>query len=952
MGNNFSRSLAEAAVSGDLQRLDDLLLSSAANVLRKADPDGWTAIHYAAAAGDGAAVALLLSHEEARMATARRAKDGSTPLHLAASAGASSAVLELLKAGAEEDALDDRGRSPLAVAAVSPLPPPPPPSEEAGAESGSSGSGGSSSGAVISALVGAGADAKRALPVRIAQMQKKRAKAAFACFFLFTPRCPLCLSLSLSVSPVSFFLLVYNVNFQRQDGTTPLHLAAIRGNAPAVAALLAAPGVSCKTAASKSLRTPLHEAAASGSVECVRLLLKAGADPRAQGSDGKTPASVALDAGNGKLAVELAEGIRNSTGPGWWSAAAPSRSKEKTLYPALHGTLTPSPYASNAPAAVRYAAPQQKQQKTAAQLALEKEWGGADASSFAPEKKPHTAALAAAADAAFGEWADSALAPPPPPVASRVAAALAALSATATDAAAGAAAASRAAAASAASAAAAVTAVAAGAAVSARASLKAAAAARAEESVEGVPTAPMGAVKSVYEVDAQLRATFAEMKKEKKEVKEKEEAEDAASVAAPASASVSAVASPPPPQPLLPSLDFGTLALATHGFGEASRIGGSVRGVTFAGALPDGTKIAVKVLDPATAPPGSALAGLLLKATGGYEEEEEASSSSSSAAAADSIGVLDRPIAVGPTSRAIVTRLAEGGSLDSALRGAPRLSWAERLDLLSQVAAVLSRLHSKGLAHGSVGATNVLLDPAPAAATGKGTKWRARVSGAGVASLMTSEDAPSSPSSSAAEDTAALGTMVLQALCGAEAAGLVASVSRLVGEGEGEEGGRSASSLAERALMEIDSENKKKKRKKKEEEEDKDRSAPVVVPGASRAVSLALDCVKGSVSAEEAARVLSELAEGVRSGELLLEEEKKEEEAKAAGDAAVAAAAVATPVAVAVEQPEGAASAPSFLEDYEDVSGELSELEAELAALPSAPAGRAKESERAFAEAV
>ena len=159
MGNNFSRSLAQAAVSGDLQHLDDLLLSADATKLRATDAEGWAPLHYAAAAGDGAAVALLLSHEEeSEKAVRRRAKDGSTPLHLAATSGASGAadaVLQLLKAGAEADALDGKGRSPLVVAAAAASPSP----------SDQSQSSSSSSGAVISALVAAGADAKRALPV-------------------------------------------------------------------------------------------------------------------------------------------------------------------------------------------------------------------------------------------------------------------------------------------------------------------------------------------------------------------------------------------------------------------------------------------------------------------------------------------------------------------------------------------------------------------------------------------------------------------------------------------------------------------------------------------------------------------------------------------------------------------------------------------------------------------
>ena len=167
MGNSFSRSLAEAAVSGDLQRLDDLLLSADAKKLKATDADGWTPLHYASAAGDGAAVALLLSHEEeGQKAVARRAKDGSTPLHLAASSGASGAadaVSQLLRAGAEADALDDKCRSPLVVAAAAAVSLPPPPSSSSSSGQSSSTS---SSGAVISAIVAAGADAKRALPVR------------------------------------------------------------------------------------------------------------------------------------------------------------------------------------------------------------------------------------------------------------------------------------------------------------------------------------------------------------------------------------------------------------------------------------------------------------------------------------------------------------------------------------------------------------------------------------------------------------------------------------------------------------------------------------------------------------------------------------------------------------------------------------------------------------------
>ena len=42
-------------------------------------------------------------------------------------------------------------------------------------------------------------------------------------------------------------------------------------------------------------RTPLHEAAANGHTECVRLLVEAGADVEARDNEGKTPAEHAAE---------------------------------------------------------------------------------------------------------------------------------------------------------------------------------------------------------------------------------------------------------------------------------------------------------------------------------------------------------------------------------------------------------------------------------------------------------------------------------------------------------------------------------------------------------------------------------------------------------------------------------------------------------------------------------
>ena len=77
---------------------------------------------------------------------------------------------------------------------------------------------------------------------------------------------------------------------------------------------------------------------------------------------------------------------------------------------------------------------------------------------------------------------------------------------------------------------------------------------------------------------------------------------------------------------------------------------------------------------------------------------------------------------------------------------------------------------------------------------------------------------------------------------------------------------------------------------------------------------------------------------------MLLEEEEEE---------AARAAAAAEVEQQKAEQAYSATAAPPVLDDFDDVAGELSELERELAALPSAPRGAAKEeSEKVLAEAV
>ena len=73
-------------------------------------PDGWCALHFAAAAGaDGAVRALLDAGADADV----RAKAGSTPLHLATWEGREAAVAALLDSGVDVDARTKAGRTPL-----------------------------------------------------------------------------------------------------------------------------------------------------------------------------------------------------------------------------------------------------------------------------------------------------------------------------------------------------------------------------------------------------------------------------------------------------------------------------------------------------------------------------------------------------------------------------------------------------------------------------------------------------------------------------------------------------------------------------------------------------------------------------------------------------------------------------------------------------------------------
>src|SRR6185295_18253166 len=105
--------VADAVMSKDSQRLEQLLASKKADV-NAAQPDGTTALHWAAYYGDIDVAAKLL---KARANPALATGTGMTPLALACEAGNADLVKLLLKSKADPNQVLQNGETPLMMAA-------------------------------------------------------------------------------------------------------------------------------------------------------------------------------------------------------------------------------------------------------------------------------------------------------------------------------------------------------------------------------------------------------------------------------------------------------------------------------------------------------------------------------------------------------------------------------------------------------------------------------------------------------------------------------------------------------------------------------------------------------------------------------------------------------------------------------------------------------------------
>jgi len=119
-----------------------------------------------------------------------------------------------------------------------------------------------------------------------------------------------------------------NLKEVSRDGDTLLHLATIRGNAPVVK-LLIGEHLDVNAKNKRDGATPLHDAAGANSLECVELLLHAGASPNALDSNHASPLAAAV---NLKGCLENLESNHTKSADGLREVALDQLSRLRIIY--------------------------------------------------------------------------------------------------------------------------------------------------------------------------------------------------------------------------------------------------------------------------------------------------------------------------------------------------------------------------------------------------------------------------------------------------------------------------------------------------------------------------------------------------------------------------------------------------------------------------------------------